>query len=51
MTPKRGLFSRATEFEVELMFRLHDPTEMQEAIRDAMGAHLKDSLRGAKKDG
>lgn len=46
MTPKRGLFNRATEFEVEMSFKLMEPTEIQEAIRDAMGSRLKDSLRG-----
>lgn len=44
MSPKRGLFSKATEFEVETIFKLQPPTEIQECLRDSMAQTIKNQM-------
>ena len=44
VTPKRGLFSKATHFEVEATFELTEPPESLEVLRDALAQQVKEQL-------
>lgn len=44
MTTKRGLFKKSTHFEVEALFRLTEPPESIEALRDTLANQVKDAL-------
>ena len=46
VTPKRGLFNRATHFEVEAIFELTDPPESLELLRDELANQVKDEIGG-----
>ena len=51
MSAKRGLFKNATHFEVEAIFAMQPPTEIQEALRDNLTMALKNALEGHNNGG